>query len=129
MKLYHECLATIFKPLLEAYDAGGFYVDFLGEVRCLLPVLAFFAQDNKEGDTLCGTISGPMVSANWIDQPAYPPIFINHNIFLPCQSVFPPSPPRADRSSMPYLLDKKRGAGYARGGSGTPYNGGSATDS
>lgn len=42
------------QPLITAYNAGGFYLDVLGEPRCFLPVMAFFVQDSKEGDALSG---------------------------------------------------------------------------
>lgn len=53
-RLYNSCLEALFQSMCAAYDAGGFYLLVLGELRYFVPVVAFFCQDSKEGDLLCG---------------------------------------------------------------------------
>jgi hypothetical protein len=52
--LYQSCLSKFFEPLCEAYDAGGFYVSALGQLWCILPVVAFFTVDSAEANAMCG---------------------------------------------------------------------------
>ena len=55
-ELYHKCLAAFFKPLIDTYKAGGFYLEVNGTLRCFVPVFAFFVQDNAEGNALSGVV-------------------------------------------------------------------------
>ena len=52
--LYNTCLDAFFAPLIQSFNEGGFWLRLFGRERCFLPVLAFFAQDSKEGNALAG---------------------------------------------------------------------------
>ena len=52
--LYNTCLDAFFAPLIQSFNEGGFWLRLFGRERCFLPVLAFFAQDSKEGNAMAG---------------------------------------------------------------------------
>lgn len=52
--VYNTCLNAFFEPLIQSFNEGGFWLRLFGRERCFLPVLAFFAQDSKEGNTMTG---------------------------------------------------------------------------
>jgi len=43
-----------FKPVCDAYDAGGFYFTALDQTWCMLPVVAYFTVDSSEANAMCG---------------------------------------------------------------------------
>jgi len=47
-------LALILQPLVETFNAGGFFLRMFDKTKCFLPLMAFFAQDSKEGNALAG---------------------------------------------------------------------------
>ena len=84
-RLHTECMSALFAPLVEMFNAGGYYLNILGadctrgglcrniymltasshilgDVHCFLPVVAVFSQDSKEGDFLCNQMSSWMTA-------------------------------------------------------------------